>query len=898
MILAIIALFFSFAVAQEPLDTSYLHLIDEPVLIDFQRIKIPVSVGRLGITGKITLQLLINETGNVEKVELVKGLHPVVDSLIINSVKRFVFTPAKYAGEAVPVQIIYEYELTIDDLMKNLKEFINFKGIVLERGTRKPLSDVMVIVNFTDTVSDSTLALPFSLYLKQIGTFSGQECSDNAVITRTDSSGRFNFRSLPEGIASVKIIGSGYQVINSDITISGNNCKTVIYRLNKLSIDGDEIIIYGRKNDSEISRRSLSSHEINRIAGLNGDAIKVVQALPGVSRPVFGTGAIGVRGAPSWDSKYFLDGVPIPQLYHFGGVKSVYNSEALSSVDLYPGGFGVKFGNTIAGAISLNSRDAGRERIRGFVDANLIDVSVFAEGPVNKRTGMLASIRRSYIGDILGVVIKKSDALGIPLTVAPYYYDYLIRADVDIAKHKKLFLTLFGSKDELELITPSYSEGSEEVDDLKDKVAKKDAFNMIMAGYDSKINEKIENHCRISLIQGLGNGLLFGFAKWNYQSWQFLMHNETNMEFSEKISLTAGFDLWLNRYRQTSIFPTIERIFQRDTVRLTSGIVSPFTQIEYKLNPSFAFTTGLRYDYYPELKYRGSVIPEFWNYHNLKNNVGLDGEPSLRFSVKHHLNDRHLLTAAFGSYNQTPQPLGFTTHPEFGDPQFPASKARQMMLGYNWEINEFISADIQLYHNYQWDLPVFSVFNDLIWMNQSDSMITGYGRGRMYGVEILIRKELHKRLSGWISYGLSKSERYNKKQKRYVPYQSDQTHNLQLVINYDFPKRWQAGTRLRLVSGNPYSPVVESVFDGTNRFYQPVYGDENSLRNKPFFQTDLRVEKKFVFDKWLLSAYLDVQNAFCFLYRSPEMTVYNYDFTQKTTIYFPIIPSLGVKAEF
>ena len=207
----------------------------------------------------------------------------------------------------------------------------------------------------------------------------------------------------------------------------------VVYRLQRTSYSDLEIVVYGRTESREVSRRSLSSGEVRKIPGFSGDAVKVVQALPGVGRSSFGGGSIRVRGAPTWDSKFYLDGVSIPMLYHFGGIKSTYNSEALESVDLYPGGYSSRYGNSVAGVIELQSRNADRQRAKGFADVNLFDATFFAEGPIGSRGGILANVRRSYFGDILGVVVKKiGDKLNMPISVVPYYYDYTVRADVDL----------------------------------------------------------------------------------------------------------------------------------------------------------------------------------------------------------------------------------------------------------------------------------------------------------------------------------------------------------------------------------------------------------------------------------------------------------------------------------
>jgi TonB family protein len=874
-------------------------LQQEPQLIRFVNAQYPTSITRLGITGTAILDLLLNEKGMVDSVSVVSGLHPVLDSQIVKAVFQFKFTPAIVSGKPVPVVINYHYKITTDDLLKacNINESINFGGRVFERGTRRPVSDVEVIVSFSDSLADSSIPLPLSLYLQQIGQFSGQHYQNGSIFTFTDSSGRFTFKSLPRGPFRLRIMGPGYEPCTSGLLIAHREALNMAFGINRSDYAENEIVVYGREKNQEISKRSLLSSQINSIAGVNGDALKVVQVFPGVARPLFGSGSIGVRGAPSWDSRFFLDGIPVPQLYHFGGIKSVYNSEALHSVDLFPGGFGVSYGNSIAGVIALNSRNAERERVKGYADINLMDISLFVEGPVNSRTGILASVRRSYLGDMLGLAIDKIGSIDIPVMIAPYYYDYLVRADVDLTPSQKLFFTLFGSKDALELIVPS-NVGSTEVDEMVDRVSNTDAFNMVMVAHEASVRKGWENSLRTALIQGLGNGLLLGVLKWDYKYYEFLLKDELRYTVSDKINARAGFDLWLKKYRQYAIFPTAERIFYRDTVNLISGLVSPHLQLEYSPFPALTLKSGLRYDYYPEIKQKASILPEFWNYNSFKNRTGLGAEPSLRFSASYQVHKKHLLTAALGTYNQTPQPLGFVTHDTLGIPEFPLTRARQIMLGYNWQINDIISADLQLYHNRQWDLPIFTGMEDLLSLNSLGPVFEGDGRGKMYGLELFIRHNQEKNLSGWISYSLSKSKRYSKKEGKYIPYDNDQTHNLQCVLNYRFPRQWQAGTRVRLISGNPYTPVVDRTYDMTNRYFVPVFGEENSLRNSPFFQLDLRVEKKFIFDNWLLTGYIDLQNSLWFLYKSPEITIYNYDYTRKTSLSVPFIPSIGVKADF
>ena len=62
-------------------------------------------------------------------------------------------------------------------------------------------------------------------------------------------------------------------------------------------------------------------------------------------------------------------------------------------------------------------------------------------------------------------------------------------------------------------------------------------------------------------------------------------------------------------------------------------------------------------------------------------------------------------------------------------------------------------------------------------------------------------------------------------------------------------------------------------------------------------QLDLRVDKKFTFDTWYLSVYLDVQNVYN--QKNTEFYQWAYDFSRRVDVYgVPVLPTLGVKGEF
>jgi hypothetical protein len=109
---------------------------------------------------------------------------------------------------------------------------------------------------------------------------------------------------------------------------------------------------------------------------------------------------------------------------------------------------------------------------------------------------------------------------------------------------------------------------------------------------------------------------------------------------------------------------------------------------------------------------------------------------------------------------------------------------------------------------------------------------------------------------------LSHAPRRDSGSTSYRLFEFDQTHILTLVGIYQLPRNWSIGSRFRLVSGNPTTPVTGAVFDASSGRYSPVFGAKYSDRLPPFAQLDLRVDKLWIFNRWTLNAYLDLQNVF------------------------------------
>ncbi|MDR0330987.1 MAG: energy transducer TonB, partial [Chitinispirillales bacterium] len=260
-----------------------------PEITEFIEAKYPEELIKSGVEGTVLLELLISETGSVDSVSIARPLHPTLDTSAIDAVRKFKFSPAlANGGEPVAVMLQYEYRFSLREVVAVPDSYVNLSGRALERGTRRPIPDALVVLQFTDTLSDTSLSMPFSLYLEQIGKIDGQSLEDGRLVATTDSAGAFRFYSLPScKEARISIQTPDYEQFVAYERVSRLEEVKMTCFVTRLSYSDYELVVYGKAEETEVSRHSITLAEVKRIPGLGGDAVRVVQAMPGVARPMF-----------------------------------------------------------------------------------------------------------------------------------------------------------------------------------------------------------------------------------------------------------------------------------------------------------------------------------------------------------------------------------------------------------------------------------------------------------------------------------------------------------------------------------------------------------------------------------------------------------------------------------
>jgi TonB family protein len=625
----------------------------------------------------------------------------------------------------------------------------------------------------------------------------------------------------------------------------------------------------------EVTKRTLGPTELTNAAGTRGDALRVVELLPGVARSPGLSGLLIIRGAGPQDSQVVFEGGPVDRLYHFGGLTSFTQARLLEHIDLYPSNFSARYGRKVGGIVDVGVRDPRADGYHGMVDVNLIDASVLAEGPVGARGSFGIAFRRSYV-DLWFRDVVPSDALGV--TASPVYYDYQALYSYRAEGGGKLRVMFFGSSDEFKLTLKAPADGDPAA---HGNFGQASAFNRLQATWRQALGARVDEE----LTAGVGtlgiHNAIGDYALDVDNGFDAFARAEWRATLGPDVKLVAGFDGYALTGNLTYFGPLIQQ--QEGNPAYFGGPLSDLPTASFKgrftsLRPAgyvealvnvgerLQVVPGVRADYFSE--------DEAWS---------VDPRVSARLRVA----PETTLKAGAGLFSQPPQ-YGETV-PGLGNPKLGLTYAQHYSLGVEQGFGARGSVGVDGFYKRLSDLEVNGVDAAGV-----PIQVNG-GKGRIYGLEVLARLNPTGRGFGFLSYTLSRSER-NDHGQGWRLFDYDQTHILTIAGGYRLPRRWEVGTTFRLVSGNPTTPVTGAVYDANADYYSPSYGAVNSARDPLFHQLNVRVEKAWRFHAWQLAAYLDVQNIYN--HRSQEGLQWSYDYSKSAPVSgLPVLPSLGLRGE-
>jgi TonB family protein len=810
----------------------------------------------------ITLEVTISAAGEVTDARVVSEPRADFDALAVAAMRAARFEPARRNGTAIPARIRFQLGFRMPDADRPPPEPEPVPEDV-PPAEPPPPPPARLVGRVRSRDGDAALAGARVTLLRE-----GQPPRE--AITGPD--GSFAFDELAPGTARVRVEASEYESREDDEQLVSGEETDVVYRLDEAEdVEAFRATARAEPPPREVTRRTITSEELTRIPGTRGDALRAIELLPGVGRPPGLAGLVLIRGASPNDSQVFLDGQPVPLLYHFGGLTSFYNSRMIDRIDFYPGNFSVRYGRKVGGVIDVGVRDGRVDQVHGVADVNLVDASLLLEVPLGERASLAVAGRRSYIDFFLNDVLPEGT---ISLTAAPVYYDYQSALTWKPTSRDRIRLQIYGSSDRFEAALPAPADGDPAV---RGSIDLSTQFHRFQASWKRALTPDVDQNLEFTfgstnLRIAVGNAFrlqidtlpINGRAEWT-------------MRLARRVRLIAGMDIQSGPTDIAFIGPapaqqdgdTNGTPFSSREQFIFSGsetVYRPAAYVEAALRPidPLQIVLGLRLDWYRDIKW--------WSF-----------DP--RLSARYTLSDRWAFKAGIGMFSQPPE------FQESADLVGNANLLPQRAL--------HVSAGVDHRFDQQFSLGVEGFYKNLdqvIVSNDAGLRFDNGGIGRIYGLEVAGRANPVGRFFGFVSYTLMRSERRDGPGEPWRLYDFDQTHILTLSGVYRLGRGWEAGATFRLISGNPTTPIVGSIYDTASDLYIPVSGATNSDRNPFFHRLDLRIEKLWRFQHWKLALYLDVQNVYN--RQNIEGIQYNFDFRQSAVIGgLPIIPSLGVRGE-
>lgn len=635
--------------------------------------------------------------------------------------------------------------------------------------------------------------------------------------TETNQYGYFVL-SLPEG--ENQIIAS--YVSYTEKTLSFNLKKDTTVRiklepdnqLEELVVTAKEIKRDKRLEETVISKEVISPELLNVLPAMLGepDLVKTVQMLPGVQSGTEGSSGLYVRGGSPDENLILLDDVSLYNVSHLFGFFSVFNSDAIKTVNLHKGGFPARFGGRLSSVMDIHTKDGNDKEIHGAAQIGLLSSKFSLEGPIVKeKTTFFVSARRTYFDIFSKPFLPKDEQFGY------FFWDLNAKVNHKFNDRHRLYFSLYSGRDKLgfededrygemeyglgwgnissalrwnflihnklfmntTVALSRYKFFTETSDIEYEKNSKKKEYEMNM-NYTSLIRDwSIKNV--FTYTPNNSHEIKFGEA--------VTLHSFKPGEqgFYEKYSDSDKDDLY-----NSNIDTTIHSSSKEPTE------CNLFIEDEFKITKRINLNVGLHASLF-----------------NVDDHTYTSLEPRLSFAA--HPTEKFTIKAAYSKMRQYLHLLSNSTIGLPTDLWVPVTgnikplESHQTAVGFVFGLPKDFLFSVEGYYKTMDNIIEYkegaSMYSNTNWEEKVDM-----GKGKSKGIEVMLKKETGK-TTGWIAYTLSKSERQfdNINQGKWFPSNYDRTHDLSIVINHKFSERVDIGATWVFGTGYPVTMQTHNI---------------------------------------------------------------------------------------
>ena len=737
--------------------------------------------------------------------------------------------------------------------------------------------------------------------------------------------------SIPAGKWTLRYSAIGMDVTAVDLNLQKDTIINI--NLGNTDLQLNEVEVNAKKGDfinsANIGQMELQVDDIKTLPAFMGevDIIKTLQLLPGVSSASEGGQGFYVRGGGPDQNLVLLDEATVYNASHLFGFFSVFNVDAIKSVNLIKGGMPANFGGRLSSVLEVNMNEGNYKefKLKGGIGA--ISSRLTLEGPLKKDKGsFIISGRRTYIDVIMKAAIPKSS----PFFGSSYFfYDMNMKLNYKLGEKDRIFLSGYYGKDKF-----IYAN-------------KEDDFSVNMP-WGNGIGSFRWNH--------LFSNKLFMNVSATFTDYEFSFGSDQD-EFQFKLlsgirdyGAKVDFSYFPNSRHKIKyglnyiyhIYTPTNVSAKQDTIVFDTGEIqrirghesAAYIMDEFSINENLLVNAGLRYSTYqhtgPFKRYVKNDVsnPDSVIHYEKGDVIKSYGGFEPRISFRYLLPDKSAIKAGYSFNYQYVHLASISAVSLPTDIWYPTTDIAKPETGWQGSVGYFkelykgkYEASVEVYYKGLNNLVEFkdgAQPADNVSDNTDNLLV--FGKGWSYGTELFIKKVSGK-LTGWIGYTWAKTERQFEEINDGNPFPAkyDRRHDMSVVASYQLSERWTFGAAFILATGNTLTLPASYYVQDQEVIFE--YGDRNSTRMATYHRLDLsatlydkaektkidevsgeeiKVKKRFR-SNWSFGIYNIYNRANpYFLYIDNDGDLFEGDFkiSVKQVTLFPIIPSVTWNFEF
>ncbi len=704
---------------------------------------------------------------------------------------------------------------------------------------------------------------------------------EGSTNTAVSNSYGFYSISLSPGTYKVNFTAGGFQAVVLTIQITQNETRNIDMARAFDELKGATVI--GKRKDNQLEKVDMSTNnlriaEIKRVPAFLGevDVVKSVQLLPGVSTVGEGATGFNVRGGSIDQNLILLDEAPVFNSSHLFGFFSVFNPDAVKDVKLIKGGMPSMYGGRLSSTLDVRMKDGNTKKFEVNGGIGVIFSRLSVEGPIARKnakmknkSSFIVAARRSYI-DVLAKPFLKNNA-NLKDAVF-YFYDLTAKVNYVINNNNKIFLSGYLGRDAFGAPGAKFDWGNQTATFRWNHLFSKRLFTNFTTYY-SKYDYK------------LGFGSDDNTFEWKSNIVNFSIKPDLTYYITPKNTLQFGL---LSTYY---IFSPGQALSIDEGSTVEFGLPKKYAmenavyiENEQKVDTRLSLRYGLRFSNFNYLGKGSALLLEKNNEAKrslVTGRITYDKSfqlikayyiPEPRFSANYRFSKNTSLKL---SYNRMAQYLHLISNTAASVPldvwtpttnNIKPQIADQVAAGYfrNFGPAQEFETSVEVFYKELQNQIDYIDGAELLLNSQLEADLLN-GKGRAYGLELYAKKNAGK-LTGWISYTLSKSERKVEGISRNQWYNNrfDRRHNMNITGSYELNKKWSISASFVLGSGTPTNlPNTKYSFQGIQGIPQNASDLRNNVTIKPFHRLDLSatyIRKKT--EKWESSWVFGVYNAY------------------------------------